>query len=83
MKEENSHSKLKTPEKSQAYKLIAQHNSILFAYHITVDNENMKCVNRNSNKKKQELSEDNGVRLMGACLSWLQSKLTYTWDHEI
>ena len=32
---------------------------------------------------KQELSEDNGVRLMGVCLSRLQSELTYKWDREI
>ena len=35
------------------------------------------------NNKTQELSEDNEARLMGACLSGLQSKLTCTWDHEI
>ena len=32
---------------------------------------------------KQELSEDNGAHLMGACLSRLQTKLTYRWDQEI
>ena len=34
-------------------------------------------------ENKQELSEDNGVCLMGACLSQLQSKLTCKWDNEI
>ena len=33
--------------------------------------------------KSQELAMDNGARLMGACLSRLQSKLTYKWDSEI
>ena len=30
---------------------------------------------------QKELSEDNGVRLMAACLSQLQSKLTYQYEH--
>ena len=36
-----------------------------------------------SSDYKQEFSEDNGARLLGACLSRLQNKLTYKWDHKI